>query len=93
MQGLQNLSVNCFLDEAVKLMRDRCNGLASCEVAADTFRLEAADPCPAQARYLEAHYVCNSRTGHPLISAPIGRRTDCIYLPLVAARTLQIYYS
>jgi hypothetical protein len=62
-QGLQNLSVNCFLDAAVGALRDRCDGLTSCQVAADTFRLAPADPCPAHARYLEAHYVCNSRTG------------------------------
>jgi hypothetical protein len=55
--------VNCFLDAAVGALRDRCDGLTSCQVAADTFRLAPADPCPAHARYLEAHYVCNSRTG------------------------------
>jgi hypothetical protein len=64
LQGLQNLSVNCFLDDALRLMKDRCDGLNSCQVAAaDTFQLSPTDPCPAAARYLEAHYVCNSRTG------------------------------
>ena len=62
-QGLQNLSVNCFLEDAVRLLQGRCDGRNSCEVAADTFQLPPADPCPAQARYLEAHYFCNSRTG------------------------------
>jgi hypothetical protein len=50
-------------DNSVAKLRDRCDGLTSCQVAADTFRLAPADPCPAHARYLEAHYVCNSRTG------------------------------
>jgi Galactose binding lectin domain len=72
LQGLQNLSVNCFLEDALPRMRDRCDGLNSCQVAADddTFQLPPADPCPAAARYLEAHYVCNSRTGE--LCAHIG---------------------
>eukprot|EP00090_Calanus_glacialis_P002161 TRINITY_DN11624_c0_g1_i1.p1 TRINITY_DN11624_c0_g1~~TRINITY_DN11624_c0_g1_i1.p1 ORF type:complete len:393 (-),score=82.52 TRINITY_DN11624_c0_g1_i1:161-1339(-) len=56
-QGAQNLSVNCYLDEAMGYMRDRCNGKRSCHIRADTFQIKQ-DPCPGTERYLEAHYRC-----------------------------------
>merc|ERR1719483_1554573 len=56
-KGAQNLSVNCYLDEAMGYMRDSCNGRRDCQIQADVFQIKQ-DPCPGTERYLEAHYRC-----------------------------------
>merc|ERR1719320_177038 len=91
-QGAQNLSVNCYLEEAMNFMQSQCNGRRSCRIQADTFKI-IKDPCPGTERYLEAHFKCTSNQDISkippwMVSADLHKgKKKPVRVPITAATT------
>merc|ERR1719320_654073 len=91
-QGAQNLSVNCYLEEAMNFMQSQCDGSRSCRIQADTFKI-SKDPCPGTERYLEAHFKCTSNQDISkippwMVSADLHKgKKKPVIVPITAATT------
>ncbi|XP_066297983.1 latrophilin-like protein 1 isoform X2 [Branchiostoma lanceolatum] len=70
-----NFSLNCSAQDALQIVRNRCNGLPECSMIAgnDNF---GGDPCPGTLKYLEVRMKCVAGPPDGYAPAPTGLLTS-----------------